>query len=98
VYLACKHPVLVRQYSDLLTGLGVANRVLWSDWRVIVQGESPLRRFADVGGFLPNVAVGGNSAYWQGHPKSDVLLLLLESYGNPQSILDRPFFSSEKLG
>jgi len=98
VYLACKHPVLVGQYSQMLQRLAIKNRVITSDWRVLVQGREAIERFAAKINFLPNVAVGGNSAYWEGSPKSQVLQLLLESYGNPQSIYDLPLFSLENVG
>jgi hypothetical protein len=66
VYLACKHPVLVGQYSQLLHRLAIKNRVMTRDWRVLVQGRDAIKRFAAKINFLPNVAVGGNSAYWEG--------------------------------
>jgi hypothetical protein len=94
VYLACKHPVLVHQYADLLQGLGIENRVLLKDWRVLIQGRIPITRFAEVIGFLPGVTIGANSRYWQGIAKSEVLKKLLESYGHPRMIYDLPMFSS----
>lgn len=93
VYLACKHPNLIHQYSALLSALGVGNRVMAKDWRVLVQGRCALDRYRELIGFMPNVAVSANSRYWQGTDKSQVLRLLLDSYGNPHSITDHPMFS-----
>jgi len=98
VYLACKHPTLIQQYSDLFVRLGIKNRVVLQDWRVLVQGRIPLVRFASQVGFYPGSIIGANSPYWCGRSKEDVLKLLLESYGNPCSIYDLPVFSRENLG
>jgi hypothetical protein len=93
VYLACKHPNLVWQYSQSLAKLGIPSRVMLQDWRVLIQGQKPVAAFAAQVGFLPGVTVSANSRYWQGSPKSEVLRLLLDSYGNPQPIYDLPMFS-----
>jgi len=98
VYLACKHPILIYQYAALLGQLGIQNRVVLRDWRILVQGRLPLVRFADRVGFLPGAIIGANSPFWCGHPKDEILKLLLESYGNPSPIYDLPMFSTEKLG
>src|SRR5262249_31803564 len=66
VYLACKHPTLLPQYSKLLLRLGVVNRVMREDWRVLIQGRGAIERFSERIGFLPGVTIGGNSKFWQG--------------------------------
>jgi len=98
VYLACKHPVLIHQYSVLLSKLGIKSRVLLKDWRVLIQGKIPIGRFATVVGFLPGSVIGANSPYWCGRTKSEILALLLESYGKPRMIYDLPLFSTENEG
>lgn len=99
VYLACKHPTLIHQYHQLLMNLDISSQVMLDDWRVLIQGRPAIQRFADIVGFLPGVTIGANSRYWMGVCKSDVLDKLLESYGNPRSILDLPMFSvTENLG
>jgi hypothetical protein len=98
VYLACKHPILIQQYANLLVRLGIQARVLLQDWRILVQGQVQLVRFADRIGFLPGTLIGANSPFWCGRCKSEVLCMLLESYGNPRSIYDLPLFSRENLG
>jgi hypothetical protein len=97
-YLACKHPTLIHQYADLLVRLGIRSRVLFRDWRLVIQGRSHLVRFAERVGFLSGSIIGANSPFWAGRCKSEVLKLLLESYGNPKSIYDLPLFSRENLG
>jgi hypothetical protein len=98
VYLACKHPVLIFQYAALLVRLGIKCRVILGDWRVLVQGRELLDRFARLVGFLPGSIIGANSSFWHRRTKSEVLDLLLESYGNPQVIYNLPQFSRENLG
>jgi hypothetical protein len=98
VYLACKHPNLIEQYSTLLSRLAIKNRLVLQDWRVLIQGQIPLVRFANLIGFFPGSIIGANSPFWSGSSKQAILQLLLESYGNPRSVYDLPVFSSEKLG
>jgi hypothetical protein len=95
VYLACKHPVLISQYAAILSRLGIRSRVLHTDWRVLIQGQEPINRFARFVGFLPGSVIGANSPFWYRRFNSDVLKLLLESYGNPRSIYDLSQFSPE---
>jgi len=98
VYLACKHPVLIHQYSDLLSRLGIKSRVMLKDWRVLVQGQVPITRFANLVGFLPGSVIGANSPFWCGRTKPEILALLLESYGKPRMIYDLSVFSTENVG
>jgi hypothetical protein len=98
VYLACKHPVLIFQYAALLVRLGIKCRVNLGDWRVLIQGREPIDRFARLVSFLPGSVIGANSPFWHSRTKSDVLDLLLESYGNPRLVYDLPQFSTENLG
>jgi hypothetical protein len=98
VYLACKHPTLIHQYAKLLAKLGIKSRILATDWRLLIQGHTPIGQFASQVGFLPGSLIGANSPFWCGCTKSDVLALLLESYGNPRIVYDLPLFSPENMG
>jgi len=98
VYLACKHPVLIHQYAALLVRLGIKCRVILGDWRVLIQGHEPIDQFSQFVGFLPGSVIGANSPFWHRRTKSEVLDLLLESYGNPRLVYDLPQFSTENLG
>jgi hypothetical protein len=98
VYLACKHPVLIQQYATLLESLNVKNRVMLSDWRVLIQGREPIAQYAGLIGFLPAVEIGANSRFWRGHAKSEVLAMLLDSYGNPRKVYDLPQFTANDKG
>jgi hypothetical protein len=97
-YLACKHPILIHQYAGLLLHLGIKSRVMANDWRVLIQGRKALEQFSQWVGFLPNSIIGANSKFWHTRTKSDVLELLLQSYGDPQVIYNLPAFSQENDG
>jgi len=98
VYLACKHPTLVHQYQNLLVRLGIRGRVSLQDWRIVIQGQLLLLRFAERIGFIPGAIIGANSPFWCGQSKDQILAMLLDSYGTPRSIYDLSLFSRENLG
>lgn len=92
VYLACQHPVLQKQYFELLRGLSIEGKILEKDELIRIQGKESLERFAQLVGFMSDVKITQNSAYWQGVPKQKVLKLAVASYGNPQTIYNLPQF------
>lgn len=94
VYLACKHPQLQIDYQGLLKRVGIQTNIISSDGKILIQGQEKLRRFSEKIGFLPEVRITQNSAYWQGWEKSKVLDLALASYGKPQLIFKLPQFNS----
>jgi hypothetical protein len=98
VYLACKHPTLIQDYFGLFAKLGIKSRIMFKDWRILIQGRIPITRFARMVGFMTGSIIGANSPFWRDRTKSAILELLLESYGNPRIVYDLPVFSSEKMG
>jgi len=98
VYLACKHPTLIQQYANLLAQLNITSRINLKDWRILIQGRTPLSRFADLIGFIPGSVIGANSPFWWNQTKSEILALLLESYGNPRIVYDLSVFSKREHG
>lgn len=96
VYLACKHPTLIKQYRDLLRILGIRAQVLTKNWLIRIQGRVDLLRFIEKVGFLEGVNITQNSQYWEGCSKQKILLLLAESYGKPQIVLNLPQFINSK--
>jgi len=98
VYLACKHPTLIQQYAGLLARMGIKGRIKFKDWRILIQGRIPITRFASLVGFLPGSVIGANSPFWCNRTKSEILDLVLESYGNPRIVYDLPMFSEENMG
>lgn len=92
VYLACKHPVLIKQYCNLLKKIGITGKILQEDNLIRIQGRKDLKIFANKVGFMQGVQITQHSAYWEGFEKEKVLQLLIASYGNPKAIYDLPQF------
>lgn len=92
VYLACQHPVLIKQYFNLLKKIGIKSKILWQDELIRIQGRKSLEKFAGKIGFLEGVKITQHSAYWQGFEKQKVLELAIASYGNPKVIYNLPQF------
>lgn len=79
VYLACAHPILIKQYSDLLLILGVQNTILNKDCLVRIQSKNNLMNFANNVGFMGGVKITQSSHYWQGFAKQELLYILINS-------------------
>lgn len=92
VYLACKHPVLRKQYCKLLKKIGITGKNLIQDNLIRIQGKKDLESFANRVGFMQGVRITQHSAYWEGFEKEKVLQLLIASYGNPKAIYNLPQF------
>lgn len=92
VYLACQHPTLRKQYLHLLKKVGIVGKILEQDDLIRIQGRKELEKFADKIGFLSDVKITQNSAYWQGFKKQKVLQLAIASYGNPKMVYELPQF------
>ncbi len=88
VYLACKHPVLIKQYKKLLKKIGIKCKILWQDNLIRIQGRKDLEIFAKKVGFMGGVKITQHSAYWQNIEKQKVLHLAITSYGNPKIVYD----------
>ncbi|MBI3283065.1 LAGLIDADG family homing endonuclease [Candidatus Curtissbacteria bacterium] len=92
VYLACKHPVLIKQYKNLLKKIGIESKILWQDDLIRIQCKKNLEIFAKKVGFMEGVKITQHSAYWQGIEKQKVLQFAIASYGNPKAIYNLPQF------
>lgn len=92
VYLACKHPVLRKQYHNLLKKVGITGKILKQDEMIRIQGKKDLEVFANKVGFMKGVQITQHSTYWEGFEKEKVLQLLIASYGNPKNIYNLPQF------
>lgn len=92
VYLACKHPVLIKQYCNLLKKIGIEGKILQEDNLIRIQGKKDLKIFANKVGFMKGVQITQHSAYWEGFEKEKVLQMLIASYGNPKVIYNLPQF------
>lgn len=93
VFLACAHPQLRRDYLRLLSQLGIRVREVAKDGKLKIETERDIRLFQERIGFTAGVRVTGNSKFWNGHEKNEVLQLLIASYGQPSKIYQLPKFS-----
>jgi len=82
VYLACKHPTLIQNYLGVLLRLGIKSRIIDKDWRILIQGQAPIARFASHVGFLPGSVIGANSPYWPVEPSRKSLIFFLSRMAN----------------
>ena len=87
VFLTCWHPVLRKQYAELVNKLGISAHV-YRD-RVSITGENNFRKFADNIGFSPGVMVSYKSPRWQGIEKRRLLQLILHTYTFPYGYMQR---------
>lgn len=92
VYLSCQHPVLLKQYFNLLKKIGIQSKILWKDELIRIQGRKDLEKFANEIGFLDGVKITQHSTYWQGFEKQRILQRAIASYGNPKIIYNLPQF------
>ncbi|MBI3305157.1 hypothetical protein HYZ80_02450 [Candidatus Parcubacteria bacterium] len=93
VFLACTHPQLRRDYLKLLSQLGIRVREVAKDGKLKMETERDIRLFQERIGFTAGVRVTGNSKFWNGYEKNEVLRLLIASYGRPSKIYQLPKFN-----
>lgn len=92
VFIACAHPQLRRDYLKLLSQLDIRVREVANDGKLKIETERDIRLFQERIGFTAGVRVAGNSKFWNGHEKNEVLQLLIASYGQPSKIYQLPKF------
>lgn len=78
VFLACWHPVLRKQYAELVNMLGIT-AAAHKD-RVSLSSEENFKKFKDIINFSPNVNITFKSRWWQGIEKRKLLDLILHTY------------------
>lgn len=87
VFLACMHPTLTQQYKKLLEHFYVKVREESKNGKLKIEKEEDIRQFRDLIGFIPCVKVTNHSKFWRGREKNEVLNLLINSYGQPSTVL-----------
>jgi hypothetical protein len=78
IKLACKHPILKEQISELLKKVGLLHQV--SKEELIIERKRDILKFAEEIKFVPGVKVTKNSKFWRGLEKNDVLNLVIKSF------------------
>ena len=80
VFLACKHPTLLSDYSFLLSHLGIKSSLLAD--RIKISSRVEMTNFQREVGFIEGVEVTNHSKLWGGLNKSTLLNKTLKSYTN----------------
>lgn len=93
VFLSCAHPKLRVDYLELLEFVGIRAREVPKDGKIKIENKVDIRLFAERIGFTPGVCVAGDSKFWRGYEKNEVLNLILNSYGQPSAIYRLPKFN-----
>jgi hypothetical protein len=92
IFLACYHPVLRRQYQNLLKSLEIESINIESDKVIKIRRRENLEKFAHKVGFVEGIKTTRHSKFWIGIEKNEVLKLMVDSYSNPSKYLSLPQF------
>lgn len=87
VFLTCWHPVLRKQYAELVNKLGI--QATTHKDRISITGENDYSAFAERIGFSPGVLISYKSRWWQGIEKRRLLGLILHTYTFPYGYLQQ---------
>ena len=76
ISLACKHPVLLKQWSQILNSIGIHNRISMADDKVYIDSRKGIEEFSKKIKFLENVRLSGKGgSKWKGLKKNEILKL-----------------------
>lgn len=78
VELTCKNPYLRKDFYNLIENFGFSPRV--SNENITLERKSDILRFTNSVRFIPNVTIGGDSKYWRGFEKNQILDLAVKSF------------------
>ena len=78
IELTCKNPYLRKDFFELIKNFGFSPRV--SNENITMERKSDILRFANAVRFVPNVKIGGDSRYWTGFEKNQILDLALKTF------------------
>jgi len=78
VAIVCHHPMLKERLSKLLEDLKVPHTM--KENSLEMRSKEAIEKFEKEIGFVDNVKMTGNSKYWEGIPKNEILRKILKSY------------------
>lgn len=87
ITLACHHPKLRRQYTELLKAVGVNAINIYSDKVIKIRRRENFEKFIRKISFLPGIKTTRHSKFWVGVEKNKVLRMMVDSYLNPSKYL-----------
>lgn len=97
ISLACYHPVLRRQYKQLLQSLGIKSVNIERDKVIKIRKRENLEQFALKVGFIGGIKTTGHSKFWFGAEKNRVLKTMIGSYKDPSKYLSLSQFQTVKI-
>ncbi len=92
VYLACAHPILRNEYSNLLKALGVNSRNVEGDGKIKIETKKDIQVFYQKVGFIEGVQITHTSKFWPKIEKQKLLEKVINSYNDPKSVYLLPQF------
>ena len=93
ITLACHHPVLRKQYQQLLQSIGIECVNIESDKVIKIRKRENLKKFAVQIGFVDGITTTKHSKFWFGIEKNKVLEMMIDSYDNPSKYISLAKFS-----
>ncbi len=78
VAIVCHHPILKKRLSELLNDLGVKHTI--KENSLEMRSRKSITKFKKEIGFVDGVKMTGNSDYWEGVQKNEILTKILKSY------------------
>ncbi|MEK6887424.1 MAG: LAGLIDADG family homing endonuclease [Candidatus Aenigmatarchaeota archaeon] len=87
VFLACQHPILRKQYTQLLNKIGI--NCGESSGKVTITGKENFEKFRELINFSKGVLIGYDSNHWQGIEKRELLDIMIKSYDIPYGYLQK---------
>ncbi len=96
IELSCKHPALRKDFMGLLEKAGFSPRTSWEN--ITLERKEDILKFAKEVRFVPKVALGGDSKYWKGFEKNEVLDLAVKTLPFSKKDLEKFKTKEEVLG
>jgi hypothetical protein len=97
VYLACAHPILRKQYCELLHSLGIEARNVVGDGKIKIQTKEDIQLFYKKVGFLKGVRITHTSRFWPDIEKQELLKRVIQSYESPRKIYELTQFDTQEV-
>ena len=78
IELTCKHPTLRKEFLHLIKSLGFSPRE--SGINITLEKKRDIQKFALEIGFVNGVKIGGDSKFWRGVRKNDLVQVMIRTF------------------
>ena len=95
IELSCKHPKLRKDFFDLIEMVDFLPRT--SGENITLERKSDIIKFSNYVRFVPGVKVGGDSKYWKGFEKNQVLDAAVKTFALKKKDLEHFKMKSEVM-